>query len=270
MRVRHAQCRVSGRAARAPARLRPTTVEVNIMDLTTLITACALTADPKLMHALIWHQSGGEPWAFSVSGQRQPQVLRSAEDAVNAARRQPDDVVIRVGLAGVPGTPGSVTATMFAPCANIASTARQIAQLVERCRISVRSKDTPIHCAVAAWHGSWERPDNGFADAIRTTAAKDEAPDFEMPAGAGIETGAGGFSRQPASHDAAPTLPPSPTPDDLERARQSPLFPVMSRRSDRSPGGHPASDQPAVGEQKLHADGLFVPHFAQRSSAGSE
>jgi hypothetical protein len=27
------------------------------------------------------HKSGGEPWAFSVSGQHHPQVLRSMEDA---------------------------------------------------------------------------------------------------------------------------------------------------------------------------------------------
>jgi hypothetical protein len=85
------------------------TLEVNTMDLTTLITACALTVDPKIMHALIWHQSGGEPWAFSVSGQRHPQVLRSMGDAVGAARgTQPDDVAIRVGLAGLPSTPRSV------------------------------------------------------------------------------------------------------------------------------------------------------------------
>jgi len=75
------------------------TLEVNTMDLTTLITACALTVDPKIMHGLIWHQSGGEPWAFSVSGQRQPQVLRNMEDAIGAAR----------GTAGKyrhPGRPG--------------------------------------------------------------------------------------------------------------------------------------------------------------------
>ena len=35
------------------------------MDLVTLVTACALSVDPKLMHALVWHQSGGEPWAVS-------------------------------------------------------------------------------------------------------------------------------------------------------------------------------------------------------------
>jgi hypothetical protein len=108
-------------------------LEVNTMDLTTLITACTLTIDAKIMHALTWHQSGGEPWAFWVSGQHQ--VLKSMQDAVRAARdTQPSTVVIRVGLTGLPGTPRSVTATMFTPCSNIASAARQIAQLVEVCR----------------------------------------------------------------------------------------------------------------------------------------
>jgi hypothetical protein len=93
------------------------TLEVNTMDLTTLITACALTVDPKIMHALIWHQSGGEPWAFSVSGQRQPQVFQNIEDAIGAARGiQPENIAIRVGLAGLPGTPRAVTATTFIPC----------------------------------------------------------------------------------------------------------------------------------------------------------
>jgi hypothetical protein len=170
------------------------------MDLTTLITACALTVDPKIMHALIWHQSGGEPWAFSVSGQRQPQVLRNMEDAIGAARGiQPENIAIRVGLAGLPGTPRAVTATTFTPCSNIASAARQIAQFAELCRSSSRSKGDPIHCAIAAYHGSWERPDYGFADAVQTIVAKGDAPDFEMPAGTGIDTAGIGSSRQSAS-----------------------------------------------------------------------
>lgn len=45
------------------------------MDLVTLVTACALAVDPKLMHALVWHQSGGEPWAVSVQGERSPRSL---------------------------------------------------------------------------------------------------------------------------------------------------------------------------------------------------
>jgi hypothetical protein len=51
------------------------------------------------MHALTWHQSGGEPWALSVSGQHLPQVLKSMENTVRAARdTQSNTVVIRVGL----------------------------------------------------------------------------------------------------------------------------------------------------------------------------
>jgi hypothetical protein len=251
------------------------------MDLTTLVTVCALTADPQLMHALIWHQSGGEPWAFSVSGRREPLVLPSVNDAVEAARgTRPDDVAIRVGLTGLPATPWSVTAAIFTPCTNIASAARQIAQLAELCRTSSRSKGDPIHCAVAAWHGSWERPDNSFADAVMTSVAKNDAPDFEMPAGAGIETADSGSSRQPASGDAAKA--PSATPDDRERALQSPLFPVMSQPSGGSSSSNPASGRPATDEQQTdaqtvrltaaqpYADGLFMPRSARRPAPGSE
>src|SRR5258707_2555965 len=99
------------------------------MDLVALVTAWALTIDPK-MHALIWHQSGGEPWSFTVPGERQPQVYRTAGDAINAARAAYlDNIAIRIGLTGLPATPRSVTAATFAPCANIAIAARQIAQL---------------------------------------------------------------------------------------------------------------------------------------------
>lgn len=253
------------------------------MDLTTLITACALTVDPKIMHALIWQQSGGEPWTFSVSGRRQQQVLRSMEEAIDAARNvQPGDVAIRIGLTGLPGTPRSATATMFAPCSNIASAARQIAQFAELCRTSARSASDPVHCAVAAYHGSWGRPDNGFADAVQATVASNDAPDFEMPADTGIEMADSGSSRQIAARDTAPATPPSPTPDDREHARQSRLFPVMSRPSERSPSDHPASEKPAAVEQKTEAptvpltapqpytDGLFVSRSVQRFLSTSE
>jgi hypothetical protein len=250
-------------------------VEVIVMDLTTLVTACALTIAPKIMHALIWHQSGGEPWTFSVSGQRQPQVLRSMEDAVSAARDQPDNIAIRVGLAGLPSTPRSVTPMMFVPCSNIASAARQIAQFAELCKTSARSKGDPIHCAVATYHGSWERPDNGFADAVRTSVAHDDTPDFEMPAGTGTEVAAAiSVGSPPASRD---TTLPAP-PEDRERARESPLFPVMAKVLDHSPSGTPASDQPAATQKtnsvnvrltatQPRADSLFVPRSAQRSAS---
>jgi hypothetical protein len=50
-----------------------------MMDLVTLVTACALGAEPKLMHALVWHQSGGEPWAVSVQSEPNPRVYSSMQ-----------------------------------------------------------------------------------------------------------------------------------------------------------------------------------------------
>ena len=55
------------------------------MDLVTLVTLCALGVDPKLMHALVWHQSGGEPWSFSAPGEREPRVYRKLREAVREA-----------------------------------------------------------------------------------------------------------------------------------------------------------------------------------------
>ena len=87
------------------------------MDLVTLITECALNVEPKLMHALIWKQSGGEPWSFSVPGASTPRVLPTLQDAVREAQamRHEGDR-IRVGLTGLSINPRSVTAVMFAPC----------------------------------------------------------------------------------------------------------------------------------------------------------
>jgi hypothetical protein len=263
------------------------------MDLTTLITACAIMADPKVMHALIWRQSGGEPWAFSVAGQQQTQILQSMKDAVVAAREiRPDDIAIRIGLSGLPSTPRFITATMFTPCANITAAARQIAQLAKLCMTSSRAKGDPIHCAIAAYHGSWERPDNNFAEAVNTTVAEDDAPDFEMP-----EEADPGASRQPASYGTAPPSTPPRMSKDYERARESPLFAVMAESSEHSannspagehstsgsPGNDPSrNDRPAGREHKPdvsstsamdgqpHADSVFVQRSMQRFPFKSE
>ena len=241
------------------------------------MTACALAVDPKVMHALIWHQSGGEPWSFTVAGVHQPQVFRDVSDAVDAARdTYPADIAIRIGLTGLSATPRSVAAAMFAPCSNITVAARQIAQLAERCKTSSHSNRNPIYCSIAAYRGSWERPDNGFADAVRTSVANNDAPDFEMPARTDVNAAEVRSARRPPFHDSASAS--SAAPDDRERARLSPLFPVKSRPSDRSPIDDSARDRPAVEEQKSDirsarpspsqspAHGLFVPRSAQRTS----
>ncbi len=247
------------------------------MDLTTLVTACALAVDPKIMHALIWHQSGGEPWSFTVTGVHQPQVFRHVGDAVDAAYdTYPADVAIRIGLTGLSATPRSVAAAMFAPCSNITVAAREIAQLAERCKTSPHFNGDPIYCAIAAYRGSWDRPDNAFADAVRTSVANNDAPDFEMPAETGGDAAKVRPAPRPPFHDIA-TAPPV-APDDRERARLSPLFPVKSRPSERPPIDDAAKERPAVEEQKSDiqsarptltqppADGLFVPRSAQRTS----
>ena len=246
------------------------------MDLTTLVTACALAVDPKIMHALIWHQSSGEPWSFAVPGEHQPQVYRTVREAVGASRdTQSGNTTIRVGLTGLSADPRTATAAMFAPCPNIAIAARQIAQLAQRCRTSPPFKGDPVYCAIAVYHGSWDRPDNAFADAVRTSVVKNDAPDFEMPADTSLNFGDIGSTTLPAARDAATV--PTMMPDDRQRAWSSALFPAKSRPSDRSSIDSPASDRPAADAQKSdittarppptprHADGLFVPRSAQRS-----
>ena len=70
---------------------------------------------------------------------------------------------------------------MFMPCPNISMAARQIAQLIDRCKTVPRFTADSIHCAIAAYRGSWEHPDNKFADAVLTSVAKGDAPNFDMP-----------------------------------------------------------------------------------------
>ena len=153
------------------------------MYLVTLVTACALTVDSKIMHALIWHQSGGERWSFTAPGERQSQVHQTVSDVLRSAHgTYPKDVTIWVGLTGLSADPQSVTAVIFAPCPNITVAARQIAQFGERCQTFPRFKGDPIYCATVAYRASWERLDNAFADAVRTSVANNDAPDFEMPA----------------------------------------------------------------------------------------
>jgi hypothetical protein len=134
------------------------------MDLVTLIAACALGVEPKsppsgldrsIMHALIFEQSGGEPWSFSVPGEGSARVLPTLKDAIREAQAvQLSRGNIHIGLAGLPMEPQSASALMFAPCPNITLAAGEIIQLIERCKAA--SKPDPIYCAVAAYHGSWE------------------------------------------------------------------------------------------------------------------
>ena len=113
---------------------------------------------------------------------------------------------------------------MFAPCPNITVAARQIAQLDERCKTTARFTADPIHCAIAAYRGSWDRPDNAFADAVRASVVKGDAPNFDMPKGTKFNSVDVGAAIRPLALNA--TAAPTVTSDDRQRAWSSALFPT--------------------------------------------
>jgi hypothetical protein len=241
------------------------------VDLITLVAACALTVDPKVMHALIWHQSGGEPWSFSVPGERQPYVYRSAKKAVAETRRiAPTELPIRIGLTGLPIVSEATTTAMLMPCANISMAARQISQLVERCEVAPLSAADPIRCGIAAYRGSWGSPDNKFADAVLMSAAKGDAPDFDMPGEVGgrLDAAASDFlvSGQRSSAER------SGAADDQRQAWSSALFPTRAQQdggtNSSSPDAARSQESSAMSERPMtapsHADGLFVRRSLER------
>jgi hypothetical protein len=245
------------------------------MDLVALVAACAIAVDPKLMHALIWHQSGGEPWSFSVPGERQPQVYRSAREVVHKARTAlPASILIRVGLTGLGAHPTTATAAMFTPCLNISMAARQIAQLVDRCKTAPPVETDSIHCAIAAYRGTWEHPDNKFADAVQTSLAKGDAPNFDMLDDSYVASGDIAPEAVLAGQGAV-TVPPN-TADDQQQGWSSALFPARSQQfgrvsssknsngpdADRSPESSAFIAHPTT--SGLREDSLFVRRLPER------
>jgi hypothetical protein len=245
------------------------------MDLVTLVATCALTVDPKLMHALIWHQSGGEPWSFSVPGQRQPQVYRSAREAVHEAHEvRATDLPIRIGLTGLAADSGSATLALFMPCPNITMAARQIVQLVDRCKVVPRFTADPMHCAIAAYRGSWDRPDNKFADAVLASVAKGDAPNFDMPDE--LDERSSDEGRQPSVAGKHVSTPSPASPDDQRQGWLSALFPTKSQQLGHLVTSKNSSGPSADGLQESsqftahpmtpgsHDNGLFVRRLPER------
>jgi hypothetical protein len=241
------------------------------VDLIALVAACSLTVDPKLMHALVWHQSGGEPWSFSVRGERQPYVWRSAQKAVAEAHRSaPRGLAIRIGLTGLRVDSDAATLALFMPCSNVSTAARQVTELVERCKIAAPLTVDPVRCAIAAYAGSWDHPDNGLADAVLTSVAKGDAPDFDMPDEIDGRLDAAA-SELPVPSQRASTER-SAAADDQLQAWSSALFPAKAKQVDGAgsitPDPARLQESSVVSGRPMTApsqgDGLFVRRSPER------
>ena len=245
------------------------------MDLVTLVTACALGVEPKLMHALVWQQSGGEPWAVSVPNEPMPRVYSSMEQAISETRTaSAAKGIVRVGLAGLSVAPSKATPALFLPCRNVAIAAQRIAKLADRCKAHPRLKRNPTLCAVAVYRGSWERPDVKFAEAVTATAAKGDAPNFDMPKDTSIEFLDIGSDTTPPPNDPSPG--PDSASDERERGWSSALFPPKSKppegETKDAPNDQPiAQEAPSAGVTNAHpfaakapVDSLFVLRSSDR------
>jgi hypothetical protein len=158
-------------------------VEVNIMDLTTLVTACIPTVDRTVVHALVWHQSA----------------------ANHGHCRSPTDCIRKFfGIGKMPSRPRATSQAMspFASawpayevrlnpsqqrCLHRAPTslrprARSLISLMPA-RAPLARKATRFTVPLRHTMARGEHPDSRFADSVRTSIANDDTPDFEMPAG---------------------------------------------------------------------------------------
>jgi hypothetical protein len=214
------------------------------MDLVTLVTACVLAVDPKLMHALVWHQSGGEPWAVSLQGEANPRIYPNMQDAIRETRDVPSDNIMRVGLAGVPVPPSKLSASVLLPCRNVAMAAFQISKLTGRCRNHPRLKTDPNLCSVAVYRGSWERPDVKFATDVLASVAKDDAPNFDMPRGTSAEIF--DTADDPPSGTGTPVVDVTAAFAEQSRSWSSALFPPKSKTSTSEPESTTAARSPSA------------------------
>jgi hypothetical protein len=230
------------------------------MDLVTLVTACALSVEPKLMHALIWHQSGGEPWAVAVQNERMPRVYSSMQEALSEAHSiSIPNGTVRVGLAGLPVSPLKANAAMFLPCRNVAIAAQRIARLADRCKTHPRLKADPTFCGVAVYRGSWQRPDVKFAEAVVATVTKGDAPNFDMRRDANIELLDIGSETLTPSNDFL--LAAGSGLEERDRGWLSAMFPSNPQQSRNQPSNPPNDHRAAEQSPSSH------PSNAHQSSA---
>lgn len=218
------------------------------MDLVTLVTACALGANPKLMQALIWQQSGGNPWAVSVPGEPSPRIYTSMGQAISATRSLPHTIGdVRVGLTGLPVPPANVTRAVFLPCWNVAIAAQQVTGLLQRC--AARTQTTTISCALSAYGGSWQKPNAKFAAAVIKSLMTKQVPDFDMPKG--TSTSLLDIATDTAPRTGEAESASDSAPSEREHAWVSALFPLSQQHSNNKSKGPAAAQSAAADEHSV-------------------
>jgi hypothetical protein len=156
------------------------------MDLVMLVAMCSICFDPEVMRSLIWRQSHGRPWSFSVASDTAPLAFDTLQGAATAARAaQSEHGTVRVGLTGLEVDLKAATAepneAMFAMCPNVTIASERLRRLQDRCARDADLNADPTWCALAVWRGSWEQPDSRFADAVMLGVALGDVPNPELP-----------------------------------------------------------------------------------------
>jgi hypothetical protein len=130
---------------------------------------------------------------------------------------------------------------MLMPCPNISIAARQIMQLSERCKVVPRFTANSMACAIAAYHGSWDHPDNKFADAVLTSMANGDAPNFDMPDDIGDRSD--DAVTEPSVGGQRVSTARSTALDDQQQGWSSALFPARSKQLDDTTSSSPDADR---------------------------
>jgi hypothetical protein len=143
-----------------------------------------------------------------------------------------------------------------------------------RCKTLPSFKADPIYCAIGAYRGSWERPDTGFAEAVKATVANGNAPNFDMPKDAYFDST--DIASDPPAPGPRATLTAPPTASDDVGGWSSALFPAKPSKSEGASAdvqnrGRSAQESPLADPSiatptttKSPAGSLFVPRSSER------
>jgi hypothetical protein len=103
-----------------------------------------------------------------------------------------------------------------------------------------------MSCAVAVYRGSWGQPDVKFATDVAATAAKGDAPNFDMPPG--TSTAIFDIADDFPSESTAPIVDITTTFAEQARGWSSALFPTKSNpssnQSERTAAPAPPAAEP--------------------------